>query len=38
GMSVFMVEKDTPGFTTENPYGLITDDIALAKEVLNRND
>jgi len=23
GMSVFMVEKDTPGFTTENPYGLM---------------
>jgi alkylation response protein AidB-like acyl-CoA dehydrogenase len=23
GMSVFMVEKDTSGFTTENPYGLM---------------
>ncbi len=23
GMSVFMVEKDTPGFSTENPYGLM---------------
>ena len=23
GMSVFLVEKDTPGFTTENPYGLM---------------
>ena len=23
GMSVFMVEKDTPGFTTESPYGLM---------------
>lgn len=23
GMSVFMVEKDTPGFTIENPYGLM---------------
>ena len=23
GMSVFVVEKDTPGFTTENPYGLM---------------
>jgi len=22
GMSVFMVKKDTPGFTVENPYGL----------------
>ena len=23
GMSVFLVEKDTPGFTIENPYGLM---------------
>lgn len=23
GMSVFIVEKDTPGFTIENPYGLM---------------
>lgn len=23
GMSVFLVEKETPGFTTENPYGLM---------------